>query len=82
MSTTIRLREDGPKRYRNAGTTWVRGEAKPTDDDHAERLLETDYFIADEDSAPTCAEGDCSRTVDEEGKRCWQHDSDPDDDEG
>lgn len=24
----------------------------------------------------TCAEGDCSRTVDEDGAYCWQHDSD------
>lgn len=29
---------------------------------------------------PTCAEGDCSRTVDEENAKCWQHDTDPETD--
>lgn len=26
-----------------------------------------------EDEEITCAEGDCSRSVDEEGQFCWQH---------
>lgn len=52
------------------------GEAEDVNPD-AEEFFETDEESEsdEQEEEPTCAgnDGECSRTVDEEGERCWQH---------